>query len=167
MSANNLEELFLHHVKDTYDAEKQLAKALPKLAKAATDENLKEAFESHLEETQTQIERLEQIFKMLDKPARGKKCMGMQGLIEEGKEVMEEDSPEPVMDAGLISAAQKCEHYEIAAYGTMATYAKLLGMTDALKLLKETIAEEKAADQKLSELAKAINFEAQAEEIEA
>jgi ferritin-like metal-binding protein YciE len=165
MSASNLEELFLHHLKDTYDAERQLAKALPKLAKAATDENLKEAFESHLAETEEQIERLEQIFAMLDKPARGKKCMGMQGLIEEGKEVMEEDSPEPVMDAALIAAAQKCEHYEISAYGTMATYAKLLGLKDALPLLKQTISEEKAADEKLSKLAQAINFEAQTEEV--
>jgi len=161
MSVSNLDELFLHHLKDTYDAEKQLAKALPKLAKAAGSEELKAAFTAHAEQTAVQIERLEQIFEMLDKPARGKKCMGMQGLVEEGKEVMEEDSPESVMDAGLIAAAQKAEHYEIAAYGTMATYAKMLGMKDALRLLKETLSEEKATDEKLSALAAAINFEAQ------
>lgn len=166
MSASNLEELFLDLLKDTYDAEKQLAKALPKLAKASSDENLQAAFESHLGETEEQIGRLEQIFEMLGKPARGKKCAGMAGLIEEGKEVMEEDSPEAVTDAALIAAAQKCEHYEIAAYGTMATFAKILGMNDALKLLKLTLGEEKAADEKLSKIAQTINYEAQ-EEVEA
>ena len=160
MSASNLEELFLHHLKDTLDAERQLTKALPRLARAASDENLKAAFESHLAETEEQIGRLEQIFEMLGKPARGKHCAGMEGLIEEGKEVIEEESPEAVTDAGLIAAAQKAEHYEIAAYGTMATYAKMLGMNDALKLLKQTIGEEKACDEKLSELAASINFEA-------
>ena len=166
MPANNLDELFLDLLKDTYDAEKQLSKALPKLAKASTDENLKEAFESHLAETEEQISRLEQVFEMLEKPARGKKCAGMQGLIEEGKEIIEEGMPEAVTDAALIAAAQKCEHYEIAAYGTMATFAKILGMNDALKLLKLTIGEEKAADEKLSKIAQAINYEAQ-EEVEA
>jgi ferritin-like metal-binding protein YciE len=166
MSASNLDELFLDILKDTYDAEKQLAKALPKLSKASTDENLKNAFESHLAETEEQIVRLEQIFGILEKPARGKKCVAMQGLIEEGKEVMEEDMPESVTDAALIAAAQKCEHYEIAAYGTLATYAKILGMSEALKLLKLTIGEEKAADEKLSKIAQTINYEAQ-EEVEA
>jgi len=166
MSASNLDELFLDLLKDTYDAEKQLSKALPKLAKAACDENLKDAFESHLAETEEQIGRLEEIFAMLEKPARGKKCAGMQGLIEEGKEVMEEEMPEAVTDAALIAAAQKCEHYEIAAYGTMATFAKILGMKDALALLKLTLGEEKAADEKLSKIAQTINYEAQ-EEVEA
>jgi ferritin-like metal-binding protein YciE len=106
------------------------------------------------------VKRLEQIFELLEKPARGKKCMGMQGLIEEGKEQLEEDAPEAVTDAGLIAAAQKVEHYEIAAYGTMATYAKQLGKNDILLLLKETIAEEKAADEKLSMIAEQINYEA-------
>src|SRR3982751_4568073 len=115
MSASNLEELFLEILKDTYDAEKQLSKALPKLAKAASDPALSEAFESHLGETEEQIARLEKIFEMLGKPARGKKCVAMQGLIEEGKEVLEEDMPESVTDAAIIAAAQKCEHYEIAA----------------------------------------------------
>jgi ferritin-like metal-binding protein YciE len=166
MSASNLDELFLDMLKDTYDAEKQLAKALPRLAKASTAANLKEAFESHLAETEEQITRLEQIFEILEKPARGKKCVAMQGLIEEGKEVMEEEMPEAVTDAALIAAAQKCEHYEIAAYGTLATYAKILGMNEALKLLKLTIGEEKAADEKLSKIAQSINYEAQ-EEVEA
>ncbi|QDU28434.1 hypothetical protein ETAA8_35340 [Anatilimnocola aggregata] len=166
MSASNLDELFLDLLKDTYDAEKQLSKALPKLAKAASDEHLKEAFESHLGETEEQIGRLEQIFEMLEKPARGKKCAGMQGLIEEGKEVIDEDMPEAVTDAALIAAAQKCEHYEIAAYGTMATFAKILGMKEALALLKLTLGEEKAADEKLTKIAGTINYEAQ-EEVEA
>jgi ferritin-like metal-binding protein YciE len=164
MSATNLEELFLEVLKDTYDAERQLTKALPKMAKAASEPKLKQGFQTHLAETEEQIVRLEQIFEILDKPARGKKCMGMQGLIEEGQEVIEEDSPESVMDAGLIAAAQKVEHYEIAAYGTLATYAEMLGMKDALRLLKKTLAEEKATDEKLSALASRINFEALAEE---
>jgi ferritin-like metal-binding protein YciE len=161
MATNNLQDLFLHQLKDTFDAERQLTKALKSMAKAASDPELKAAFENHLEETEVQIGRLEEIFGLLDKPARGKKCMGMQGLIEEGKEVMEEDAPEAVTDAALIAAAQKVEHYEIAAYGTMATYAKMLGMKEALNLLKQTIGEEKAADEKLSALAASINFEAQ------
>ena len=165
MSASNLDELLVHHLRDTLDAERQLTKALPKLAKAASNEELKTAFETHLAETEEQIGRLEQIFEMLGKPARGKHCAGMEGLIEEGKEVIEEDSPEAVTDAGLIAAAQKAEHYEIAAYGTMATYAKMLGMNDALKLLKQTLGEEKATDEKLSQLAASINFEAQHEEV--
>jgi ferritin-like metal-binding protein YciE len=114
-----------------------------------------------LAETEEHVKRLEQIFELLEKPARGKKCMGMQGLIEEGKELLEEDAPEAVLDAGLIAAAQKVEHYEIAAYGTMATYAKLLGMNEALDLLKQTIGEEKAADEKLTMISEQINFEAQ------
>jgi len=166
MSIQNLEDLFLQYLKDTFDAEKQLTKALPRMAKAASDENLKEAFELHLQETEEQIGRLEEIFEMLEKPARGKHCAGMEGLIEEGKELMQEDAPEAVMDAGLIAAAQKVEHYEIAAYGTMATYAKMLGMKDALKLLKQTLSEEKSTDEKLSQLASQINFDAQAEAVE-
>jgi ferritin-like metal-binding protein YciE len=161
MATNNLQDLFLHELKDIFDAERQLTKALPRMAKAASNPELKAAFESHLEETEEQVRRLEEIFGLLDKPARGKKCMGMQGLIEEGKEMIEEDTPDAVKDAGLIAAAQKVEHYEIAAYGTMATYAKLLGLNDALSLLKETIAEEKAADEKLTNIAMSINYEAQ------
>jgi len=164
MSATNLEELFVLHLRDTLDAERQLMKALPRMAKAASNEDLKAGFEQHLAETEEQIGRLEQIFELVGKPARGKHCAGMEGLIEEGKEAIEEDSPEAVTDANLIAAAQKAEHYEIAAYGTMATYAKMLGMDDALNLLKQTLAEEKATDEKLSELAASINFEAQHEE---
>src|SRR5688572_26997388 len=160
MSPSNLEELLLRDLRDTLDAERQLTKALPRLAKAATDENLKSAFESHLSETAEHVSRLEEIFEMFGKPARGKHCAGMAGLIEEGKEILAEESPESVTDASLICAAQKVEHYEIAAYGTMATYAKMLGMDDALSLLKQTLSEEKAADEKLSELAGSINFEA-------
>lgn len=166
MSLNNLADLFLDILKDTYDAERQLSKALPKMAKAASDETLKTAFEDHLEETQEQIQRLEQIFEMLGKPARGKKCVAMQGLIEEGKEIMEEDAPEAVLDAALIAAAQKVEHYEIAAYGTLATYAELLEMTDALPLLQKTLDEEKTADSKLTEVATSINYEAEEQEVE-
>ena len=166
MSATNLEELFVHHLRDTLDAERQLTKALPKLAKAASNEDLRAAFELHLSETEEQISRLEQIFELLGKPARGKHCAGMEGLIEEGKEVIEVESPEAVTDAGLIAAAQKAEHYEIAAYGTMATYAKMLGMNEALRLLKQTLSEEKATDEKLSQLATSINFEAQEEAVE-
>ena len=165
MSASNLEELFLEILKDTYDAEKQLSKALPKLAKAASDPGLSEAFQSHLVETEEQIARLEKIFEMLGKPARGKKCVAMQGLIEEGKEVLEEEMPEPVTDAALIVAAQKAEHYEIAAYGSLATFAEMLQMNNAVKLLNKTLAEEKACDEKLTEIASAINFEAM-EEVE-
>ena len=166
MSMSNLEDLFLHHLKDTYDAEKRLLRALPKMRKAAGSEMLQAAFEEHTAVTKQQVARLEQIFKMMKKPARGKKCVGMMGLIEEGDELMGEDAPEAVLDAGLISAAQKVEHYEIAAYGTMATYAEILGMNNALKLLKQTLAEEKETDEKLTQLASTINFEAEEEEEE-
>jgi ferritin-like metal-binding protein YciE len=161
MSVSTLEDLFLHEIKDIYDGEKRLLKALPKMAKAASSEELKAAFEEHLAVTEQQVARLEQIFADLGKPARGKKCMGMEGLIEEGSELMKEDAEEPVMDAGLIAAAQKVEHYEIATYGTLATYAKILGLDNAHKLLKATLAEEKETDEKLSELASQINFEAE------
>jgi ferritin-like metal-binding protein YciE len=161
MSVATLEDLFLHELKDIYDAEKRLLKALPKMAKAASSEELKAAFDEHLAVTEQQVVRLEQVFADLDKPARGKKCLGMEGLIEEGAALMKEDAEEPVMDAGLIAAAQKVEHYEIASYGTLATYAKILGLNNALKLLKETLAEEKETDVKLTELASRINFEAE------
>ena len=166
MSMSNLEDLFLHHLKDTYDAEKRLLKALPKMKKAASSKTLQTAFQAHTAETEQHVARLEQIFEMIEKPARGKKCVGMEGLIEEGKEVMEEDAPDSVMDAGLISAAQKVEHYEIAAYGTMATYAEILGLKDALRLLKQTLGEEKQTDEKLTKIASSINFEAEAEDEE-
>jgi ferritin-like metal-binding protein YciE len=161
MSLNNLEDLFLHELKDTYDAEKRMTKALPKMARSASSKSLKAAFERHLKVTQNQIERLERIFKLLKKPVRGKKCMGMMGLVDEGSELMQEDGSEAAIDAGLIGAAQKAEHYEIAVYGTMATYAELLGLEEAERLLKQTLAEEKRTDVELSQLARKINFEAE------
>jgi ferritin-like metal-binding protein YciE len=162
MTIDDLNDLFVHCLKDTYDAEKRLTKALPKMAKAASSELLQSAFEEHLAVTEQHVERLERIFEMLDKPARGKKCAGIVGLVEEGAELMGEDVSGDAMDAGLIGAAQKVEHYEIAAYGTMATYADLLEMPQAAKLLRQTLAEEKEADEKLTELASTINVEAQA-----
>jgi ferritin-like metal-binding protein YciE len=163
MKLNSLEELFLHDLKDTYDAEKRITKALPQMAKAASSPELRNAFDEHLAVTKKQLQRLEQIFKMLNKPVRGKKCAGMVGLLEEGAELMEEDGSEAALDAGLIGAAQKVEHYEIAAYGTMATYAEMLGLDKAAQLLKQTLAEEKQTDEALSQLASQINFEAEEE----
>lgn len=167
MSLNTLDNLFLNELKDVLDAEKRIVKALPKMAKAASNDDLREALESHLEETHKQVERLEEVFKQLEKPARGKKCQAMEGLIEEGKELMEEmeEEAEPgVSDAGLICAAQKVEHYEIASYGTLVTWAKMLGYEKAARLLEKTLSEEKAADQKLTEIAQEINVEAHHEE---
>jgi ferritin-like metal-binding protein YciE len=165
MSLRTLDDLFLDELKDVFDAEKRITKALPKMAKSAATEDLRDAFESHLEETEQHIERLEQVFKHLEKPARGKKCLAMEGLIEEGKELMEEDASEAVLDAGLICAAQKVEHYEISAYGTLIAWSKTLGYNRITKLLEQTLAEEKATDEKLTELAGAINFDAD-EEVE-
>jgi len=161
MSMHNLADLFLHHLKDTYDAEKRLTKALPKMMKAASSPALKGAFKDHLGVTEQHVHRLEQIFAMMDKPARGKKCVGIMGLIEEGEELVKEEPDEAVLDAGLIAAAQKVEHYEISAYGTMATYAEMLGMNDAVKLLQQTLGEEKETDSALTELATTINSEAE------
>lgn len=162
MSIESLQDMFLHELKDIYDAEKRLLRALPKMAKKATSEELQAAFEEHRSQTEGQIERLERIFESLDKPARGKKCMGMEGLIKEGDEMAKED-PGPALDAGLIASAQKVEHYEIASYGTLATWAKLLGMEDAVELLEETLAEEKETDEKLTSIAAEINMEADEE----
>jgi ferritin-like metal-binding protein YciE len=161
MSLSNLDDLFLHELKDTYDAEKRMTKALPKMARSASSKSLKAAFEKHLKVTKTHIERLEQVFESLGKPARGKKCMGMMGLVDEGAELMSEDGSEAAIDAGLIGAAQKAEHYEIAAYGTLATYADMLGLKEAERLLKQTLAEEKQTDEELTQLAKNINFKAE------
>jgi ferritin-like metal-binding protein YciE len=161
MALNDLNDLFLHELKDIYDAEKRILRALPKMAKTASSDDLRAAFEEHREVTEKQVERLEEVFQMLDKAARGKKCLAMEGLLEEGKEMMEEDAAPPVMDAALIGAAQKVEHYEIAAYGTLVTYAKELGLKDAARLLEETLAEEKETDQKLTDLASHINYEAE------
>jgi len=161
MQMEDLQDLFKENLKDVLHAENQIAKALPKMMKAASHEDLKAAFETHLEETKEQIARLEQVMESLGMPVRGKACKAMQGIIEEGKEIMEEDMVDDVMDAALIGAAQKVEHYEIATYGTLCTYADLLGLKDAKKLLGQTLEEEKQTDTKLSELAESlINLEA-------
>ena len=151
--AGTLHDAFIDELRDTYDAEKQLTKALPKLAKAATNAKLRAAFESHLQETQGQIARLEQVFESLDEKVRGKHCDGIAGIIEEGKSIMEEDFDETTMDACLIAAGQRAEHYEMAAYGTLVAWAEAMGHTEAAKLLQQTLVEEKAADKKLSGLA--------------
>jgi len=151
--AGSLHDAFIDELRDTYDAERQLTKALPKLAKAATSPKLRNAFETHLAETQGQIERLEQVFESLDEKARGKHCDGIEGIIEEGKSIMEEDFDDTTMDACLIAAGQRAEHYEMAAYGTLVAWARAMGHTDAANLLQQTLDEEKAADKKLSGLA--------------
>ena len=148
-----LDDLFLETLKDIYYAEKQLVKALPKMAKAADDPMLKQGFEMHLEETEGHVERLEQIFELLDKPARGKTCDAILGIAEEAKSVMEDFKGTPANDAGLIAAGQAAEHYEISRYGSLKAWAQQLGMNEAVKLLDATLKEEKAADQKLSDLA--------------
>ena len=163
MSAENLQELFIEEVKDIYDGEKQLLKALPKMAKAAENEELRAAFEEHLEITRMQVGRLEEVFKLLGMAARGKTCEGMKGLIEEGQEAMEELEGS-TLDAALIASAQKVEHYEIASYGTLATFAEVLEMQEVKDLLGQTLEEEKEADEKLTEIAGQINFQAEAEE---
>jgi ferritin-like metal-binding protein YciE len=148
-----LHDAFIDELRDSYDAEKQLTKALPKLAKAATSSKLRQAFESHLKETQGQITRLEQAFGLLDEKVRGKHCDGMEGIIEEGKSILEEDFEGETMDACLIAAGQRAEHYEMAAYGTMVAWARAMGHDDVADLLQENLDEEKAADAKLSTLA--------------
>jgi ferritin-like metal-binding protein YciE len=158
---NPLEELLVDELKDLYSAENQIIKALPRMAKAASSPELKRAFERHLEETRRQVERLNQIGEALDIRLTGKKCKGMEGLIEEGKEIMEEDLDDNAIDAGLIGAAQKVEHYEIAGYGTARTHAELLGHSKVAKLLQQTLDEEGATDKKLTALAESIiNVEA-------
>jgi ferritin-like metal-binding protein YciE len=156
-----LHDAFLDELRDAYDAEKQLTKALPKMAKAASSEVLRDAFETHLEETRGHVERLEQVMEGLGEKVRGKHCDGIEGIIEEGKSVMEEDFDEATMDACLIAAGQRAEHYEMAAYGTLVAWARAMGHTDAADLLQETLDEEKAADEKLTSLAEGgINQEA-------
>jgi len=150
-----LHDAFLDELRDSYDAEKQLTKALPKLAKAAANPKLRQAFETHLEETQGQIARLEQVFGSLGEKARGKHCDGIAGIIEEGKSVMEEEFDDATMDACLIASGQRAEHYEMAAYGTLVAWAQAMGHEEAAKLLQQTLDEEKAADSKLSSLAEA------------
>jgi ferritin-like metal-binding protein YciE len=158
--SGTLHDAFLDELRDVYDAEKQLTKALPKLAKAATSRELRTAFETHLEETRGQVDRLEQVFATLDEKVRGKHCDGIAGIIEEGKSMMEEDFDDSTMDACLIAAGQRAEHYEIAAYGCVRTYAHLLGDSDGAELLQLTLDEEIMTDKTLTELAKQINLQA-------
>ena len=162
MAAENLQELFVEELRDVYDAEKQLTKALPKMAKAAESEELRAAFEEHLDITRMHVNRLEEVFRSLGLAARGKTCDGMKGLIEEGKKHLEELEGS-TLDAALIGAAQKVEHYEIATYGTLATWADLLEYQDAKDLLGQTLEEEKEADEKLTGIAGQINPEAEEE----
>jgi ferritin-like metal-binding protein YciE len=162
MSLDSLHDLYVDELKDLYSAEQQLLKALPRMAKKASAPELKEAFTEHLEVTQTQVERLEKIFDALGVSPKGKKCKAMEGLVEEGKEVIDEDGAPPVIDAALIAAAQRVEHYEMAGYGCVRTFANLLGQEDAAALLQETLDEEGEADKKLTELAETvINVEAE------
>ena len=159
----NLNDLFLDTLKDIYFAEKQILKALPKMAKAASSDKLRAAFEKHHAETEGQVERLEQIFELLDKPARGKTCDAIQGILDEGKEIMEEYKGCEALDAGMLAAAQAVEHYEISRYGTLKQWAQQLGMKDAVRLLDQTLQEERKTDESLTSLAEAaINLAAAA-----
>jgi ferritin-like metal-binding protein YciE len=158
---NTLQDLFEDELRDVYDAEKQIIKALPKLIKSASDESLKEALAAHLDETRTHVERLEQVFDALELKPRGKHCAGIAGILEEGSDLIGEDGADAVLDAGIIAGCQRVEHYEITAYGTLMAWAKLLGYKDALSLLKQNEQEEKAADMKLSKIAESsVNQEA-------
>jgi len=156
----NLRELLVHELKDLYNAETQLVKALPKMAKAASDEDLAQAFEQHLEQTKGHVERLERVFELLDEKPRGKTCEAMKGLITEGNEAIGEDATDEVKDAALIVAAQKVEHYEIAGYGSVRTFANLLGEREIADILQETLDEEGETDKKLTEIAESLNVEA-------
>jgi ferritin-like metal-binding protein YciE len=163
----SLDDLLVHELQDIYHAEGQILKALPKMVKAATHPDLKDAFEQHRQQTEGQIRRLEQAFKLLGVPAKGKKCEGMAGLLEEGQKIMGEDAEAPVMDAALIAAAQKVEHYEIASYGCVCTYAEMLGYDQVHELLGQNLDEEETTDQKLTALAEnVINQEAENAEFE-
>jgi ferritin-like metal-binding protein YciE len=160
MSNESLKQLYIDELKDLFSAENQLVKALPKMAKAATSEELRTGFEKHLEQTKGHVQRLEEIFQSLDESPKGKKCVGMEGLVKEGSEVMEEDFEDAVLDAGLIGAARRVEHYEMAAYETVCEFAKVQGQTKHASLLEETLEEETKTDEKLAELAKEINTQA-------
>ena len=155
-----LRELYIEELRDLYNAESQLVKALPKMAKAASSDELRRGFEEHLEQTKGHVQRLEQIFQALDENPKGKKCKGMEGLLEEGSEVMQEDFEGALMDAAIIGAAQRVEHYEIAAYGTICAFAEELGESEQNSLLNQTLQEEKEADEKLTQLAQQINAQA-------
>ncbi len=152
-SARTLQELFLATLQDIYHGEKQILKALPKMAKSSTTPQLKQAFQHHLQQTEGQVERLQRVFEIMDKSARGRTCEAIEGLVEEGKEVMSDAEPGEVMDAGLIAAAQAVEHYEIARYGALCAWAQELGMKEAAKLLDQTLQEEKQTDELLNKIA--------------
>ena len=161
MQMENLQDLLKEDLKDVLHAENQIIKALPKMIKTASNPQLQQAFQMHLEETKGHVDRIEEVMGMMGMPVKGKTCKAMQGIIEEGKEVMGEDAEDDVMDAALIGAAQKVEHYEIATYGTLCTYAELLGLRDAKRLLGQNLEEEKRTDAKLTQLAESvINVEA-------
>ena len=161
MKINSLHDLYIDQLRDLYDAENQLVKALPKMAEASASDELREGFEEHLEQTRGHVQRLEQIFERLGEKPKGKKCKGMEGLVKEGSETLDEDMPEGTKDAGIIAAAQRVEHYEIAAYGTVRTYPDLLGHDEDARLLEQTLEEEKETDQKLTQLAENINVQAE------
>jgi ferritin-like metal-binding protein YciE len=154
---SSLQDLYVDELRDLYNAETQLVKALPKMAKAAANDELREAFEEHLRQTSEHVSRLEQIFERLEEKPSGKRCLGMEGLVKEGSETMRENYADEVKDAAIIGAAQRVEHYEMAAYGTVRAFAELLGENEHVRLLKETLEEEKQADQKLTQLAEGIN----------
>ena len=156
MNLDTLEQLYISELRDLYSAENQLLKALPKMAKGASSNELKDAFEKHLEQTKGHVERLEQIFEQLDESPKGKTCYGMKGLIEEGSEILSEDGEDSVLDAGIIVAAQKVEHYEIASYGSVRTFANLLGQEEAARLLQSTLDEESEANELLNQLAEGV-----------
>jgi ferritin-like metal-binding protein YciE len=165
MEIDSLRKLYVEELKDLYSAEKQILQALPRMAKKAKNAQLKAGFEEHLRQTEGHVQRLEQIFEALGKSPRGKKCKGMEGLLEEGKEVMQEDMDDETRDAALIAAAQRVEHYEMAGYGTVRTYAMLMGEKDAAKLLQQTLDEEGQTDKKLTQLAESsINVKAMDED---
>ena len=160
MPNESVRQLYIDELRDLYNAETQLVKALPKMAKASSNAELRQAFEEHLRQTSEHVSRLEQIFEMLDEKPTGKKCLGMEGLVKEAAETIKEEYEDAVMDAGIIGAAQRVEHYEIAGYGTVRTLAELMGENEHVTLLEQTLDEEKQTDQKLSELAGDINSEA-------
>jgi ferritin-like metal-binding protein YciE len=160
MQKDSLRELYIDELRDLYNAETQLVKALPKMAKASSNDQLREAFEEHLRQTTEHVSRLEQIFEQLKEKPSGKKCLGMEGLVKEGSETLKEDFTEELKDAAIIGAAQRVEHYEIAGYGTVRAFAELLGENEQVSLLEQTLEEEKQADQKLTELAEQINSQA-------
>jgi ferritin-like metal-binding protein YciE len=160
LKIHNLRDLWIDELKDIYHAENQILKALPKMAKAAVDEKLRSAFKEHLEQTRGHVKRLDKLFKLIKMPAKGRQCKGMEGIIAEGKEMLEMNLPKPVGDAALIAAAQRVEHYEIAAYGTARTYAEVLGETDAAELLEATLKEEKKTDEALTGIAEQVNAKA-------